>query len=66
MATESIPYKNLKRRARREYKAKEEKTEFERDLKLFLKQQELTNYLLITNLMILLGFFVRFVVGVFL
>ena len=52
-----------KERAKRDFQFKEEKAAFERNLSHFAKQQELTNYLLFAIAMILLGLFIREVMG---
>jgi len=52
-----------KEKAKRKFKFKEERTEFERALRQIIKLDEMRNYCLIAILMILLGIFIRLVFG---
>lgn len=50
-------------RIKREYLVKKERTEFERALRQWLKQTEYSNWVLTGIAMILLGIFIRLVMG---
>jgi len=56
-------YEKIK--AKREFKFKEERSEFERYLRESLKSAGLQNYLLIIIAMILLGIFIHDIIGTF-